>query len=204
MNEKIHQLSKKYSFNLLDSETFKIPPKTVKLGYATKYYIPQILQQALKELRKKHPDNTYLFQSEHHSIVKKETVQPYNATALIDHFDRIIFSIKDKLRLKENKLHFHDLRHFLASIMAGYTNDRILDSILEHHKNNIIDNYSNFEIKKIKAVLDTYEKCVLGDDECLSQNGDSISEKSLAVKEKELELKRLELLIEAKKLGIEI
>ena len=179
-------------------------PETVKLGYATKYYIPRILQKALTELRKKYPDDTYLFQSEHHSIVKKEAVQPYNATALIDHFDRIIFSIKDLLRLKKEKLHFHDLRHFLASIMAGYANDRILDRILEHRKNNIIDNYSNFEIKKIKTVLDTYEKCVLGDDECLSQNGDGISEKSLEIKEKELELKRLELLIEAKKLGIEV
>jgi hypothetical protein len=32
--------------------------------------------------------------------------------------------------------------------MAGYTSDRIIDRILEHHSNKIIDNYSNFEIKK--------------------------------------------------------
>jgi integrase len=175
-------------------------PKTVKLGYNAKYYIPATLQQALKRLREKYPEDTYLFQSEY----QKEHIKPYHATALIDHFNRVIFSIKEELRLKKDKLNFHDLRHFFASIMAGYTSDRIIDRILEHHSNKIIDNYSNFEIKKIQTVLDTYEQCVLGDDDCLSKKSDTASEKSLVLKEKELELKRLELLIEAKKLGIEI
>ena len=186
-------------------ENFIMPRvQTVKENYHTKYYIPKVIQDHLKTLKKTYPSDIYIFQSDKKSLIKKGKIQPYGATALIEHFKIIVNKVYGELRIKNgNELTFHDLRHFQASILAGYVEDRIIDRILEHRTGKIIDNYSNYEIKKIQIALEAYEKCVLGNGDCASiQSKDT--DIALRIKEKELQLRELELLIEAKKLGIDI